>query len=275
MMNDFFSNLIDRSFDRTPVLERRRPSRFEPVRETRAWQPVTEIDETYEAAPAPRSAAAPLVSSPEPAARLQATAESDRSDPRRGPEQTAETTTPEMRSIVAAKPDVSQEPPPRGLIHEPAQVFIDRRIETHTEHRILAAPEVRTQIERREIMIETIRPSQTESVSVPHSEEVASDASIRLSKPQEERVQKRAIFEPKETLKPPISAKAVAASTFQTQPKALESTAPVVEAPTIQVNIGRIEVRATPAPPKPARPRPARPNLSLEEYLRSRSGGRS
>lgn len=51
---------------------------------------------------------------------------------------------------------------------------------------------------------------------------------------------------------------------------------PVVHAaaPTINVTIGRIEVRATPAPSTPARAtRRATSKTSLEDYLRSRSGG--
>lgn len=44
--------------------------------------------------------------------------------------------------------------------------------------------------------------------------------------------------------------------------------------PVIQVTIGRIEVRATPAPRAPARERPAaRPAVDLEEYLRQRAKG--
>lgn len=45
-------------------------------------------------------------------------------------------------------------------------------------------------------------------------------------------------------------------------------------APTIQVTIGRIEVRATPAPKAPVRERPSAPAaLSLEDYLKQRSRG--
>ena len=44
--------------------------------------------------------------------------------------------------------------------------------------------------------------------------------------------------------------------------------------PTIEVTIGRIEVRATPPPAQPARERKPRAALSLEEYMRQRNGGR-
>jgi hypothetical protein len=59
-----------------------------------------------------------------------------------------------------------------------------------------------------------------------------------------------------------------------------EPTAPqgaaerVADAPTIQVTIGRVEIRATVAP-TPARKPPAQaPVMSLDEYLRQRNGGR-
>jgi hypothetical protein len=49
---------------------------------------------------------------------------------------------------------------------------------------------------------------------------------------------------------------------------------PNAPAPTIQVTIGRIEVRASqPSTPPSNRPRAAAPQLSLEEYLRRRDGG--
>ncbi|HEV2844921.1 MAG TPA: hypothetical protein VG477_08755, partial [Thermoanaerobaculia bacterium] len=49
---------------------------------------------------------------------------------------------------------------------------------------------------------------------------------------------------------------------------------PSAPEPVIHVTIGRIEVRATPAPKAPARERQAaRPPVDLEEYLRQRSKG--
>jgi hypothetical protein len=43
--------------------------------------------------------------------------------------------------------------------------------------------------------------------------------------------------------------------------------------PTIQVTIGRIEVRATSPATPPSKPRAASPAMSLDEYLRRRKGG--
>jgi hypothetical protein len=46
-----------------------------------------------------------------------------------------------------------------------------------------------------------------------------------------------------------------------------------VQPPTIQVHIGRIEVRATPPSPSPEKPRPQPSLTSLDDYLRQRNGG--
>jgi hypothetical protein len=50
--------------------------------------------------------------------------------------------------------------------------------------------------------------------------------------------------------------------------------APASPAPVIRVSIGRIVVKAeNPPSAKPASPRPAQPALSLDGYLKTRSGG--
>ena len=50
-----------------------------------------------------------------------------------------------------------------------------------------------------------------------------------------------------------------------------DAPAPVQQ--TIHVTIGRIEVRATPPPSAPPRKQAAAPVMSLDEYLKTRSGG--
>lgn len=55
----------------------------------------------------------------------------------------------------------------------------------------------------------------------------------------------------------------------------IASTEPSQPTPTIQVTIGRIEVRATaPVNPLSTQARPKPPVMSLDEYLRQRGGGR-
>lgn len=60
-------------------------------------------------------------------------------------------------------------------------------------------------------------------------------------------------------------------------PESVTSSVPIAktEPPTVNVTIGRVEVRAI-APSSPPRqsPKPPTPNLSLEDYLRSGNGGR-
>ena len=61
------------------------------------------------------------------------------------------------------------------------------------------------------------------------------------------------------------------------QQRSINSAAEQMAAePTVHVTIGRIDVRAvpTPAPPEPRRPGRSGPALSLDEYLKQRSGGR-
>jgi hypothetical protein len=55
---------------------------------------------------------------------------------------------------------------------------------------------------------------------------------------------------------------------------AIRSAAPV-PAPTINITIGRVEVKAVSPPARPAAKTTRRPIMSLDDYLRQRSGGRS
>lgn len=60
------------------------------------------------------------------------------------------------------------------------------------------------------------------------------------------------------------------------EPAARPAPAPVVAAaePVVNVTIGRVEIRAVPAPAAQKRPAPSKPTLSLSDYLDRRSGDR-
>jgi hypothetical protein len=58
------------------------------------------------------------------------------------------------------------------------------------------------------------------------------------------------------------------------RPALLPEAAPAPPAPTIQVTIGRIEVRAAQGPARPTAPRPTAAESSLDAYLRRRERGR-
>jgi hypothetical protein len=59
------------------------------------------------------------------------------------------------------------------------------------------------------------------------------------------------------------------------RPPAAVGQQPAAPVPTIHVTIGRVEVRAVPAQPVPSarQPKPTGPRLSLDEYLKLRTGG--
>lgn len=62
----------------------------------------------------------------------------------------------------------------------------------------------------------------------------------------------------------------------QTDVRFVQSATDATPAPTVQVTIGRIEIRATQIADKPAaKPRAANTTMSLEDYLKQRNGGRA
>ncbi|MBK5124385.1 hypothetical protein IQ288_31610 [Burkholderia sp. R-69980] len=72
------------------------------------------------------------------------------------------------------------------------------------------------------------------------------------------------------------AARPVARPLHQPASQALSSPAPSLAPPSVQVTIGRVEVRAAPTPASAARPpAPMRPTVSLQAYLRRSQGGDS
>ena len=349
-MSDFFSNLLDRSLSRAPVLQRRRPSLFEPAPQgyevggaVGRSSAVLESESVAEPQPPLRAgkfAPASLpseMSSPEPRTFLREREDSDSHSARvehppaaartaeifpathgaldesaksvsgtgrqdhRGNEPrpqilpvTVVATTgdaPAELKLLQRRRDGSEtinEGPRQDIIHveNPASAVLANRREPG--HRLHEDSEPVRNEPRRDNNSDgkpVVAVLATRREHDPHAQTplVAKNAKIDSAAPQREASHKPHV-EP-ESIRPGKKNPVVSAvstlaprsvPSHQKSQSAPQQHAAPPPQPTIQVTIGRIEVRAAPVPAASARPaRPAAAKLSLEDYLRSRSGGRS
>lgn len=279
-MPDFLSKILDRSMQREPVLQRRRRSLFEP--ELPPTGPLTLEDELTE--PVGRSTQA---RNTEQKARVEVVV------PREG------------RTGEEAEPVRSARSPEIQLIdRSPAPPRAERPHESKpTEQSPQFRPIVTTGQET---------PLTPTSIVGHHITEQHFITQLREMHQHTERVVERPSVTPIVTAGQPAAMLPLAASNQPpSQPRDLSREpvergsmkepapfAPITEQPgvpipdwardatpkvstqaslpPIQINIGRIEVRANHAQASPSPgPRPTTPRLSLEEYLRGRSRGRS
>jgi hypothetical protein len=310
---DFFSSLLDRAFERAPVLQWRRPSRFEPVMGTRSMpddglrestDPSQEDRAPVRTAQNRQDADAAFVS----ARRAPAAPENGRHNAANAQDGNAGSALSVHATPSAAPLDIRRDdrpmpqrrhasepasPEPIGLLHKPfaptasitptAKVVIERGIEKESVQ-VHVAESADAGGERRGVT-PNLNPNPN-----------------RLRRPEATSAQIRPVLVPPKQLRQPAKANAgkheskhdaaapphksartaPAAPTLNAQ--ARRPPLPVMQAqrahtpqgpPPIQVTIGRIEIRAnadaSAAPPRNTRP--AAPRLSLEDYLRSRSGG--
>jgi len=246
-MSDFFSSLMDRAAGRAPSLDRRIPPRFEPQRgrsgtpesvaQDATVQPA--IEEIFqeagrlEAAPTRRRTTQPVESprAAEPAIKPGAK------------EKAAE-----IRDI----PPQSQPPEPvRALakvdrIVEPAAPVAPRPVQAKT------APIGPAPIEKRTST--SVTPRESDKPTRVLSPSVAPTIEARNRMPPTAR------SNPASAIQPRITPRA---------PQVIVQRERSI-APTIQVTIGRIEVRAAASGASIAGSRPSGPKLSLEDYLKNR-----
>ncbi len=250
-MSDFFSGLVDRAVGRAPMIDSRIPPRFEPPRGKGpsvglAEDAHAEIDEiiaqTSQLAIAPphrRKAIEPQDDAPTVQSKLSAPVSKEKTQPVREPRVEPKAAAQPPRAI--AKVEKIIEPPIAPRTQPPVQK--PSTIET----RVAKSP---TLVASREIA----KPPQ-QSKSVPASpareQNPISPASARATA--------QPVIRPKVTPRAPQVI-------VQREPS---------PAPTIQVTIGRIEVRAASgaSSSSSAAPRPAGPKLNLEDYLKNRAGG--
>ena len=293
-MTDFFTSLVDRALDRTPVLERRQPAFFEPLTQSAAAfgekssvgnvSPLQVSEILVESTPVSDAPVVKHVSRPRQS-----------TSPREEPEtQTAE--------IQPSRPRVHDVPRPQNDPAEAQSAPLATLRETHVEQprseatptvitkpqEITVAPlrTIETIVERRverEIVTEhaTEKPAIEEVQTFtrptpqlktndvrdrPAEQKQSSKAEVKSPLPSKERT----------TIKPSTETKSVARQdvmpSVRTLPHFESRQAQKLPAPpSIHVTIGRVEVRAT--PPGTNKSQVAQrvgPKLSLEDYLRSR-----
>ena len=284
-MSDYLGNLAARSLEPAQAVRPRLASRFEPVPSATSpfqAEPATLFETAVEetaVAPAPTRGPRPVVAPRERMAPPEPVEEEPSAPPRRRrtrrapvveeAEPVPERSRPEPASAAVAAPVPVAVAPlqkrfaGRGVLPSeasppgPLSTGVERGNDTQAKE--LVVPVVRAVV--RDESDRPIAPDRS-PLSTPVERGTGGEAS-RASRPKDRQPAQR---EPASTvLQPKITV--------------IERTPPPhreAPAPTIQVTIGRIEVRATPAAKAPARERPAaQPALSLEEYLRQRyKGGR-
>lgn len=296
-MINLLSSLVDRTLERAPILQRRQPSLFEPVNDAAM---MTRHDHFEDSLPQEETVALSTTGESVALAADRRTVE-----PRRGPFSDApeQFTTPQRpvsteRSVTKkfvvgdtlaesepsplnADPTVTVEQldhsfirsvPAARQVGEPARlhpgntVTFDRSIETIVESKVehqvvfknLAPEHGEEKISRPTPSVETIPQSISDKV-------VAGPRSAQKETPL--RNDRTASIKPQGQT-PTKELQRIRRTRLQPEPQQQAAQA----RPTINVTIGRVEVRAT----APSRREPARapnPKLSLEDYLRGRSKG--
>lgn len=288
-MSDLIASLVDRALGRGPVLQRRQPTAFEPAENVltteiqlsseapvAAKNPVDTVDErAYQ--PGPPSA----MSDNSPFTQT-----FERSNP------IAELVDP----LIAQSPREIQSPIaqiPRGPVGAFAQTVVETTHPSINEPQPTAAPRVIKEVDLPGQSLETIvegRINASDRLHTPSEDQsrVAADQSITALKPERE-TNARPLAQPlaietklkqsrdEQSLKTHIRSKPSrnerARDFRSTAGNEANPTLGHPATPTIQVTIGRVEVRATTPARRVDSPRPAGPKLSLEDYLRGRSKG--
>ena len=267
-MSDFLSGLLDRAFERSPMLERRRPARFEPPTDVDgrlsagvralAEDQATDDLETFELRDA--SARRPTVRRPRQPARPETVDVPGERPPSSGPPPIPDRQSDAMAleprrgaKTATAAPEKPREGEAlvEGAAERPARVIGSaREAPRNGEDRVVGRVTAASRVAPPDARPPLPRPPVT-------SPDRDGDRKVHRGRSQSNRV------EP--------------AASVTTRSPQVPFTRRQPSEPTIQVTIGRVEVRAVSAPPtlSSRASRPATPKLSLDDYLKSRGGVRT
>ena len=282
-MSDFLSNLVDRALDRGPVLERRRPSLFEPVRgaagvggasagtalaQDEAEGSNFQLQDQAQSKKPTSPSATHSETSPAQAAQKPLTAVRE-----------FESAQPQKVSLTAVwgEPNENIQPRPsqaqRRIADE--EVARNRIVETIIETKI----EQTQPLIRREEVLEPKNQSLPPPPSTPIAERIVrvveAVRDTRVKTTDKSQVQPLPPTPSKSPSRPFLTPAPIAQPAISRQQRRVSPEREIPPAlPTIQITIGRLEIRATsPAAVPPRASRSAGPKLSLDAYLRSRNGG--
>jgi len=299
-MIDFLTSLVDRALDRTTVLQRRQPTLFEPVAEAvfseqsepENMKPLEE--EEIVVGSRPSSTQQKLsVSNSSRLPQLTSQREEPESQPveTRPPRRRRVHDSPEPRKVRNSEPlepSVSFAPlkEPKTISHEePSRALKTPVVAKPQEIAVMPPRAIETIVERR-VEREIIKEHSTDTPAIKEVHTFAQpNSQPKLSRDNDGE-------QPKQPLKPEVKRLSPPKEQTTVQPLILkkpgtrrdplpfvrpisraESKHPLKQPtpPVIQVTIGRVEVRATPAAAvRPRVSQPAGPKLGLEDYLRSR-----
>lgn len=279
-MTDFISGLVDRALNRAPVLERRRPSRFEPAPAAGRLGFARDLATDREGEV--------MVSGPDPLAKaedLQASPKSRASDRAARTINNAAESSPVRASAVTT--NLNREISPVPAVperREASDALPARKIETV----VLREIQPRESSERSKADSQLTTKAPAPPIIIPSASEALTKVapSIRRDAEPESKARRDAVGIHKKELLPASPRRAATPpvlvpprpvqplATAKAEVKRESEPAP----PTIQITIGRIEVRATAPAVAPTRNAGRQaPMLSLEDYLKSREsrGGRT
>ena len=289
-MTDFLSGLLDRTLGRALVLQRRRPTLFEPTNDAPGlsrmssaslWQGAEEEDHDLESfdVPQPRRRVAPQPR-PSTPSRQPPAAEHPVPEIARRPKFVAPATSSPGRQAdrepqeIAAPPPLPERNSKANRSKEPARASgpsVEKILEKPGPTTIALAPRLVARSEPPIVAPARVEPLPAARLVQPDRQDPAGETKPHRADPPKGEAGGSLVQLSRSMVReygPPHPHPAIS------RPQHANAREAAPAPPTIHVTIGRIEVRATPAAtPPPRDARRAGPKLNLEDYLRTRGGG--
>jgi hypothetical protein len=280
-MSDYLSDLVTKNIGMANVIEPRRPARFEPLQTTSALEfeieptrqtDVFETEQTIESRPParPRREVKLIEKTVETSSRTRD--EEIEHAPKLAPREihSPKTETRQTRVTLAPKTD---EPPHESNVEN----FSLSNLSTPTFSPITPLRSPPKVAEKEEISSDKIEHAPIQTQVVTRETDNSKPLSENNSEPQTIEAREKIVIEPRvekiENRFEETKIQQTVISPHEQASKQIAERFDTPPTPTINVTIGRVEVRAavSSAPPKQAHAKP--PTLSLDEYLRKRRNG--